>query len=209
MTNVPDVDAATATDSVLNQQKFINKSFRDMTSAANKTYYAKECNKDKDQKVERASVVQGEMKGAVGNEVKYDDWRHISRLNCESRIINLMTALEPIPFLRTGHKLTVEQKYSAVNTSYRLGCDFCTLPGHTSTSCEMKVTYEAYLAKKRQKKRKASGELVKEDVIIADVLAPPQFNLQHSLNADGLLRPAILQLSTNATDHMPFGDPGG
>ena len=58
---VPDVDAATATDSVNKQNNFLNKSFRVIAEEANKRYFENPHNKDKDTKIEHASVIQGEM----------------------------------------------------------------------------------------------------------------------------------------------------
>ena len=227
---VPDVDAATATDSVTKQKNYLNKSFKTIAASANKNFFDNPHNADKDKKVERATVIKGEMEGCVGNEVKYDDWRHISKINCDSRVVQIMTALDPIPFIRAGNKLTVEKKYSAVSTSYRLGCEFCTLTGHTSTSCELKHTYDVSMEKKKAKKRKASGEQLQKDdlnngsttspesptsplmvqqmqvaheVVIQDQVAPPV-----ALNQciESLYLESWLQ---SAEECMPTVDPGG
>ena len=116
---VPKTEATTKTDHVKSQRDFLNKTFDIIAVAINHNYFKKQENADKDQNDPPVKVVDGEMEG--DDVEKYDDRRHISKLNCEARIIAVADALKnklQPGLIRIGHKLTVEKKYSAVNSYY-------------------------------------------------------------------------------------------
>ena len=74
-----------------------------------------------------------------------DDYRHITQLHQQVRLMKIDNTLEN-KLIRTGKELTVDKKYSEVTTHYRLGCDRCTMIGHSATNCSVEFNNKRVLS---------------------------------------------------------------
>ena len=62
------------------------------------------------------------------------DYRHYSEIFCGKMLEQINTTLDE-QLLRRGKAATTPRKYGRVNTSYRLGCGYCTEMDHNEDTC--------------------------------------------------------------------------
>lgn len=89
----------------------------------------------------------------------YEDDQHITQIETEKILQSVDMSLPQYDLIvknrPEGVSLSVKKIYSGVYSSYRLGCEMCTRPGHAKESCDLKEQVS-------NNKRKPSNEGIKE-----------------------------------------------